>query len=62
MGQGMGALKRGRAGASLQTMVKQSLFKATGRADLTKEELEEILLDKEIVLNNLPLIYLEGDI
>ena len=62
MGQGMGALKRGRAGASLQTMVNQSLFKATGRADLTKEELEEILLDKEIVLNNLPLIYLEGDI
>ena len=43
-------------------MVKQSLFKATGKADLTKEELEEILLDIELVLNNLPLIYLEGDI
>ena len=58
----MGPLKRGRAGTPLQTMVKQSLFKATGRVDLTKEELEEILLDIEIVLNNLPLIYLEGDI
>ena len=58
----MGALKRGRAGTPLQTMVKQSLFKVTGRADLIKEELEEILLDIEIVLNNLPLIYLEGDI
>ena len=58
----MGPLKRGRAGTPLQTMVKQSLIKATGRVDLTKEELEEILLDIEIVLNNLPLIYLEGDI
>ena len=58
----MGALKSGWAGTPLQTMVKQSLFKATGKADLTKEELEEILLDIELVLNNLPLIYLEGDI
>ena len=33
-------------------LVKQSLFKATGRANLTKQELEEILPDTEIVLNN----------
>ena len=33
-------------------LVKQSLFKTTGRANLTKQELEEILPDTEIVLNN----------
>ena len=43
-------------------LVKQSLFKAIGRANLTKQELEEILLDIEIVLNNQPLIYIEYDI
>ena len=43
-------------------LVKQYLFKATGRANLTKEELEEILLDMEIVLNSRPLIYIEGNI
>ena len=43
-------------------LVKQSLFKATGRANLTKQELEEILPDTEIVLNNWSLIYVEEDI
>ena len=43
-------------------LVKQSLFKAKGRANLTKKELKEILLDIEIVLNNRPLIYIEEDI
>ena len=43
-------------------LVKQSLFKATGRANLTKQELEEILLDRELVLNYRPLIYIEDDI
>ena len=43
-------------------LVKQSLFKAIQRAHLTKQELEEILLDIEIVLNNRPLIYIEDDI
>ena len=43
-------------------LVKQSLFKAIGRANLTKQELEEILLDIEIVLNNRPFIYVEEDI
>ena len=42
-------------------LVKQSLFKATGRANLTKQELKEILLDIVIVLNNRPLIYIEDD-
>ena len=37
--------------------MKQSLFKSTGRANLTKQKLEEILLDIEIVL-----IYMEEDI
>ena len=43
-------------------LVKQSLFKATDRANLTKKVLEEILLDIEIVLNNRPLIYNEDSI
>ena len=43
-------------------LVKQSLFKATGRANLTKQELEEILLGIEIVLHNRSLIYIEGNI
>ena len=43
-------------------LVKQSLLKATDRANLTKQVLEEILLDIEIVLNNRPLIYIEDSI
>ena len=43
-------------------LVKPSLFKATGRANLTKQELDENLLDLEIVLNNRPLICIEEDI
>ena len=43
-------------------LVKQSLFKVTGRANLTEQELEEILLGIEIVLNNRPLTYIEEDI
>ena len=43
-------------------LVKQYLFKATGRANLTKQELEEILLDMEIVLNSRPLIYIKDNI
>ena len=42
-------------------LVKQCLLKATGRANLTKKELEDILLDIEIVLNNQPVIYIEKD-
>ena len=42
----------GRQFEKVVKLVKQSLFKATGRANLTKQELEEILPDIEIVLNN----------
>ena len=41
-------------------LVKQSLFKATGRTNLTKQELEEILKGIEIVMNNGLLVYIEG--
>ena len=40
-------------------LVKQSLLKATGRANLTKKGLEDILLDIESVLNNQPVIYID---
>ena len=43
-------------------LMKQSLFKATGRTNITKQELEEILLSIEIVLKSRPLIYIEDDI
>ena len=43
-------------------LVKQSLFKATGRENLIKQELNEILLDMEIAMNNRSLIYIEDDI
>ena len=42
--------------------MKQSLFRATGRANLAKQKLEETLLDIEIVQNNRPLIYIEDGI
>ena len=43
-------------------LVKQCLYKATERAKLTKQELEEIILDTEISLNNRPLMYIDDDI
>ena len=45
-------------------LVKQSLCKTAEWANLgqTKQELEEILLDIEIVLSNRPSIYIEDDI
>ena len=43
-------------------LVKQCLYKATGKAKLTKQELEEIILDTEIILNNRPLLYIDEDI
>ena len=43
-------------------LMKQSLFKATGRINLIKQELDEILLDIEIVLNNRSLIHTEDNI
>ena len=43
-------------------LVKQCLYKTTGKANLTKQELEEVILDTEINLNNLPLMYIDDDI
>ena len=42
-------------------LVNQCLLKATGRANQTKKELEDILLEIEIVLNNQPFICIEKD-
>ena len=43
-------------------LVQQCLYRATGRAKLTKQELEEVILDTEINLNNRPLMYIDDDI
>ena len=43
-------------------LVKQALYKVTGRAVLTWKELTEVVLDIEIALNNRPLSYMEDDI
>ena len=43
-------------------LVKQCLYKATGRATLTKKELEEVILDTEINLNKQPLMYIDDNI
>ena len=43
-------------------LMKQCLYKTVGKANLSWQELEEVLLDVEITLNNRPLSYLEDDI
>ena len=43
-------------------LVKQCLYKATGKAKLKKKELEEVILDTEINLNNQPLMYIDDSI
>ena len=43
-------------------LIKQWLYKTTGKANLAKQELEEVILDTEINLNNLPLMYIDDDI
>ena len=43
-------------------LVKQAMFKVLGRANLSLQELKEIMLDVEIALNNRPLCYVEDDI
>ena len=42
--------------------VKQYLYKTTRRANLSKKEFEEIVVDIEVTLNNRPLMYVEEDI
>ena len=52
-------------GGQLEKMVgqvKQCLYKATGKAKLTKQELEEVILVTEINLNNRPLTYIDDDV
>ena len=43
-------------------LVKQCLYKTTGRPNLSQKEFEEIVLDIEVTLNNRPLMYVEEDI
>ena len=43
-------------------LVKQCLYKATGKAKLTRQELKEVILDTEINLNNRRLMYINDDI
>ena len=43
-------------------MMKQCLYKSVGKANLTWNELEEVLLDIESTLNNRPLSYVEDDV
>ena len=43
-------------------LVKRALYKGIGRASLSWNELEEVLLDVEVTLNNRPLCYVEDDV
>ena len=43
-------------------LVKQSLYKVIGKADLKVPELQEVMLGVETSLNNRPLCYVEDDI
>ena len=43
-------------------LVKRALYKGIGRANLSWNELEEVLLDEEVTLNNRPLCYVEDDV
>lgn len=43
-------------------LVKQSLYKVIGKADLKVSELKEVMLEVETFLNNRPLCYVEDDI
>ena len=43
-------------------LTKQSLYKSLGKSLLTWSELEEVLLDIEVNLNNLPVAYIEKDL
>lgn len=51
-------MHRGGAGNSRKW---QSLFKVTKRTNLTRQELKKNLMCLEIVLKNLPFIYIEQD-
>ena len=40
-------------------LINQCLYLAAGKAKLTKQELEEVILDAEVNLNNRPLVYID---
>ena len=40
-------------------LVKQCLYKTTGRTNLTQKKFEEIVLNIEVTLNKRPLMYVE---
>ena len=46
----------------LVDVVKRALYKSIGRASLTWNEPEEVLLDVEVALNNRLLSYVEDDV
>lgn len=43
-------------------LVKGAMRKSIGNAQLTYDELKEVLLDVEVALNNCPLSYVEEDV
>jgi hypothetical protein len=43
-------------------LVKQAMYKVVGKALLSREELEDVLMDVELCLNNRPLSYVEDDV
>ena len=43
-------------------VVKRTLYKSIGRASLTWNEFEEVLLEVEVALNDRPLSYVEDDV
>ena len=42
--------------------MKRAFYKAIGRAKLSFDELEEVILDVEVAVNNRPLSYVEDDV
>ena len=42
-------------------LMRKCLYKMVGKADLSWQDLEELLLETEITLNNRPLNYSEDD-
>ena len=43
-------------------LTKQAMYKVLGKAELRYSELQELLLDIEVTLHNIPLTYVEEDI
>ena len=43
-------------------LVKHYMYKETGKANVIQKDLKQIILDKEIILSNRPVIYVDDDI